>query len=249
MPNLKSFILDTFFPRRCLGCDIPLTDETGHYICRTCLNRIKFQNTFACAFCGSPVSQGITCPYCRKGHFLDQLLVVTSYENLIVGRIIKSMKYRFVKTLAKQLGNLMAGYLKKRISRGFVLENIIAAPVPLHSYRLRWRGFNHAEIMANAVGFEFGLEVVADALSRVRGNKPQADMLDLRSRIANMKTGTFRCVDPSVINGQRVLLIDDISTTGSTLDDCARALKGAGAKEVIGFVFARGKLAKHRKFA
>lgn len=244
MSNLKSFILDILFPRHCLGCDILLTDENGHYVCHSCLRGIKFLNTFACAFCASPVVKGATCPYCRQDHSLDRLLVVTSYEGIIIKRVVKSTKYRFVRTLAEQVGVLMANYVKKQAGRWLDVNGIIIVPVPLHPKRLRWRGFNHAEIMAKTAGQEFGFEVITDALTRVRDNKPQADMPDQKSRIANMAEGTFQCVKPDALHGQRVLLIDDLSTTGSTLEDCARALKGAGTKEVIGLVFARGKLGK-----
>lgn len=249
MSNLKSFILDILFPRRCLGCDILLTDEFGHYICRACLRGIKFQNTFACTFCASPVVKGVTCPYCRQDHSLDRLLVVTSYENTVIKRIIKSTKYRFVRKLAEQIGSLMANYVKKQAGRWQDLNSIIIVPVPLHPKRLRWRGFNHAEIMAKTVGQEFGFEIITDALTRVRDNKPQADLPDQKSRIANMAMGTFQCICPALVRDQQILLIDDLSTTGSTLEDCARALKGAGAKEVTGLVFARGttETRKNRK--
>lgn len=243
MPSFKNYVLDLLFPRRCLGCNVLLTDEFGHYACGVCLRGIKFQNTFACAFCASPVARGSTCPYCRRNHSLDRLLVVTSYENRITKQILKNAKYRFVKTLAEQIGRLMANYLKKQIS-WLSIEKTLLIPVPLHPSRLRWRGFNHAEIMAKVIGQELGLEICTDALARFKKHRPQADIKNRESRIANISIGTFRCVKPAAVACQKIILVDDLSTTGSTLNDCAYALKGTGAKEVIGFVFARGKSKK-----
>ena len=142
-------------------------------------------------------------------------------------------------------------YLKKRAGWLLTVGAIEIVPVPLHRWRLRWRGFNQAEIAAERISESLGWSVAADAIKRVRNPKPQADMPDKQSRIENM-LNVFACPpknDLSYLAGKTILLIDDVSTTGSTLNDCARALKGVGAKEVIGFVFARGRLdSKNQRF-
>ena len=262
---MKDYILDIIFPRHCLGCDILLGNECQSYVCRLCLKAISFTNGFACAFCKSPVRAGKTCVYCAKNHHLDRLLVATSYENPLVEKILKAVKYRFVRSLADDVADLMIKYLEKRA--GWLAGTIEIIPVPLHRRRLNWRGFNQAEIIAEKIGWFFGWPSVTGAQTRTRNRGPQADMPDKLSRIENAKnlfqiynnrpdfihqevmTVKSRILDPyrdrdkSIdFTGKIILLIDDISTTGSTLNDCARALKGAGAKEVIGFVFARGKL-------
>ncbi|MDP2932838.1 MAG: phosphoribosyltransferase family protein [bacterium] len=160
------------------------------------------------------------------------------------------MKYRFVKALANDMAGLMAGYLEKRFMSGLGTDHgsIIIVPVPLHRLRLNWRGFNQAEIIGNKIGTCLGLDFRQDILGRKHRRAPQALIANRESRIANMK-GVFECLKPELMLGKIVLLVDDVATTGSTLDDCARALKGAGAKEVIGFVFARGTPASDKKFA
>lgn len=247
MTELKRLILDILFPRRCLGCEILLSGEDKSYICPACLSNIKIKNDFACAFCGSPVVTGTTCPFCKPDHFLDQLLVAASYENPLVEKIIKTMKYRFVKTLADEMAKLMAKYLERRFSSGLNInrDSAIVVPVPLHCRRLNWRGFNQAEIVGRKVGSHFQLNF-QDALIRTRNHTPQAKISDRQSRIANVSK-IFKCIKPGLIRDKTVLLVDDIATTGSTLDDCARALKGAGARGVIGFVFARGTPASDKK--
>ena len=262
MANLKDSILDIFFPRHCLGCKILLSDETLSYICRTCLKNIPLAKGFACAFCKSPVRGGKTCVFCAKANHLDQLLVATSYENPLVENVIKTTKYRFVRSLASDMASLMSDYLKKKAAWLDSDNSIIIVPVPLHRRRLNWRGFNQAEIIALEIAGSFGWLSVPDMLKRTCNQRPQAYMPDRLSRIDNMRNvfelqGKYQGREyrgrpsvnwPSVnlipLVGKTILLIDDISTTGSTLNDCARALKGAGAKEIIGFVFARGKLDK-----
>lgn len=246
MPNLRDFVLDIVFPRRCLGCDILLGDESQSYLCHICLKVISFTKGFACAFCKSPVRAGKTCVYCLKNHYLDRLLVATPYENYLIEKVLKALKYRFVKSLAGDMADLMIKYLEKRA--GWLIANsaIELVPVPLHRRRINWRGFNQAKIISVKIGEFFGWPVFADCLKRIRNPSPQADLHDRQSRIENMRN-VFACPpnqDLSHLAGKTILLVDDVSTTGSTLNDCARALKGAGAKEVIGFVFARGKLDK-----
>ncbi len=234
--------MDFLFPRRCLGCEILLSDNNESRICSACLAGIKMKNDFACAFCNSPVVGGRTCPFCRADHFLDRLFVMTSYENPLVEKIIKIMKYRFVRSLAGDMAGLMAKYLEQRFSPGFNIDRdpIVVVPVPLHRRRLNWRGFNQAEIIGNGISSYFKLNF-QDPLVRIRNHIPQAQINDRQSRIANA-AGISKCTKPELVQGKIVLLVDDVATTGSTLDDCARALKGAGAKEIIGFVFARGKI-------
>ncbi len=247
MHAFKSWLLDLLFPRFCLGCEILLSDNNESRVCTACLAGIKTKNDFACAFCNSPVAAGMTCPFCRADHFLDRLFVATSYDNPLAEKIIKTMKYRFVGSLAGDIAGFMAKYLERRFSSGFNVDrgSTVIVPVPLHRRRLNWRGFNQAEVIGSGIGSRLGINF-QDILGRKRNHAPQAQISDRRLRIANA-TGIFKCMRPEPVQGKTVLLVDDVATTGSTLDDCARALKGAGAKEVIGFVFAKGTFASDKK--
>ncbi|MBI2063621.1 MAG: ComF family protein [Candidatus Yanofskybacteria bacterium] len=161
------------------------------------------------------------------------------------------MKYRFVASLASDIAELMTQYLKNGVAARLNLDpkSLLVTPVPLHFKRLNWRGFNQAEIIARQLSNYFDWDFAANTLKRAKNKKPQADMPDRYSRIKNVQN-IFK-FNPAHQHGKSidgpltdktVVLVDDISTTGSTLNDCARALKGAGAKEVIGFVFARNKI-------
>lgn len=203
---------------------------------------VTLKNTFACAFCQSPVAAGKTCPFCIRNHFLDRLAAATSYEDPLVEKIVKTMKYRFVKSLADEIAGPMVRYLEKMKNRGLKYNpsDTLVAPVPLHRRRLNWRGFNQSELIGRAIGKGLGIDFLI-ALSRTRHTIPQAEIQERGLRIENVKN-VFSCSEPELVRGRTILLVDDVYTTGSTLDDCARALKSAGAKEVIGFVFARGKI-------
>lgn len=158
------------------------------------------------------------------------------------------MKYRFVKTLADDMGDLMAEYFKLKFLPGLNInrDSALVVSVPLHRRRLNWRGFNQAEIIGRKLSSCFGLDFRQDVLRRSRYHLPQAQITDRESRFANVK-GIFECQKTELAQNKIILLMDDVATTGSTLDDCARALKGAGAKEVIGFVFAKGTPASDKK--
>jgi len=246
MSTIGKWILDLLFPRQCLGCNVWLSGDDNSYICKVCLGSIKMKSDFTCAFCDSPVAAGMTCPFCKPNHHLDRLLVATSYKNPLVEKIIKTMKYQFVSSLAEEIATFMIKYFKRRFLAGpnFLDESPVVVPVPLHRRRLNWRGFNQAEIIGQKIAEFFSWPFVADALKRIRNVRPQVEMPDRQSRVENARNifefNSSKYPNPaSLARGRTFLLIDDVATTASTLDDCARVLKSVGASEVIGFVFAR----------
>jgi ComF family protein len=113
----------------------------------------------------------------------------------------------------------------------------LLVPVPLHRKRLRERGFNQALLLGSAVGRKMGVPCAGFALKKTRWSEPQIH-LSPKEREGNVK-GSFSVVDPEDIRGKRVLLVDDVMTTGSTVNECARELLKAGAEEVDVFTLAR----------
>ncbi|MEK7506911.1 MAG: ComF family protein [Patescibacteria group bacterium] len=253
MNKLKYFFWDLLFPRSCLGCLELLGDLSDSHLCPVCRATIKFKSGFACAFCSAPVINGRTCPFCLAAraptqrdvplHYLDYLFVAATYEEPLVEKMLKTLKYQYVRSLAEEVAGVMIKYFEKKIAATpiFDFTSPLVVPVPLHRRRLNWRGFNQSELIAQKIAAHFSWPLNTEILKRAKYNRPQADIKDRASRIQNA-SGIFSCQKPEAISGKLALLIDDIATTGSTLDDCARALKGAGAVEVIGFVFARGDL-------
>lgn len=170
----------------------------------------------------------IQCLGCKKyGEWLcDQCLISIqdySYRNLLLKKAIHAFKYKFVKDLAKPLSKL----LLKKIN--FDYDFII--PVPLHQKRLRWRGFNQSELLAK----EINQNKVLNALVKIKNTKPQMQLSE-KQRKQNIKN-TFKCVFD--LKNTKILLIDDIETTGSTLTECKKVLLKAGAKEVYCLTLAK----------
>lgn len=247
----RDFILDLIFPIECLGCG----NEKG-WICPDCFNKLTFKNN-RCFNCKTNNLFGEFCPECQPKFFLDGIWIAGDYDNLILAKAIKALKYYFVKDLGIILGNYISKYLltvinlppenksaeflplEIKISRpAFInLANALIIPVPLHKKRLNWRGFNQAEIIAGRIAKNFNIEINNQNLIRIKNNQPQAS-LNEEARVANT-SGCFYWQGEKLIS-KTVILADDVATTGATLNECAKILKQNGAEEVWGLVAAKG---------
>jgi ComF family protein len=201
--------------RRCIESPAPLEAE---FFCVSC--RTPFQNAF-------PLDSEGRCPLCRSGaRGFDAAYSFAAYDG-VLRKLIHLYKYARIKTLARPLANLMA--------RALPLDESFDAivPVPLHWLR-RWkRGFNQSELLARAIARRTGIPM-ARALRRARATRTQAGLSN-HARRRNV-TRAFRA---RPMEGRRVLLIDDVMTTGATAAACALALKRAGAARVVLLTVAR----------
>jgi ComF family protein len=146
--------------------------------------------------------------------------------------VVHQFKYRRVRHLAQPLGRLMAEHL---IVRPLAVDAVL--PVPLHHERLAERGFNQAEALAREVARALGLPLLAHGLERARATQQQAH-LDARQRADNVR-GAFRW--RGTLPPQRLLIVDDVLTTGATIGACAEALREAGAEAIYGLALARSR--------
>ena len=118
-------------------------------------------------------------------------------------------------------------------------SNPLLIPVPLHLRRLNWRGFNQSELLAKNISDTFQMEMAVDVVERTINATPQADIKEREERLKNLN-GIFRIKNKEKIIGREVLLVDDVCTTGATLNECAKILKAGGASRVVALVVARG---------
>jgi ComF family protein len=225
--GLKRVALDLLFPRWCIGCG-----REGDYICRACRQDLPVITPPICPVCGRPQSQGIVCRDCREVTMqIDGIRSPFVFDG-VIRRAIHELKYRNLRGLAPSMADLLHDYL---------VDNPIPAdvlvPVPLHRKRRRDRGYNQSALLAKELGRHCGLPVAANSLVRHRYAVPQARSAGVSERQENV-AGAFTCPDDR-FQGQRVLLIDDVATSGATLNACAGALKAAGAAQVWGLVMAR----------
>jgi ComF family protein len=152
--------------------------------------------------------------------------------NGLTRRAIHQFKYRNLRAIGKTLGHFLGEFYIAN-----PLPANIVTPVPLHPVRLRQRGYNQAEVLANELGKRTGLNVVKGILERRHDTAPQALTTSAASRRKNVQAA-FRCPPQTKLKGQHILLIDDVVTSGATLNACAKALLAAGAADVRGLTVA-----------
>jgi len=225
--QLQEKLVDFFFPRRCVGCG-----KSGDFLCVGCSQRLPRLLKPFCQKCGKPESSGGLCPACwGQETAIDGIRSVFRFEG-IIRQAIHELKYRNLKAISGRLATLMARYLRDNPVHGEVL-----VPVPLHLRRLRERGYNQSSLLARELGKLIVLPVVDDGLHRLKDSLPQARTTTVEERRRNV-TNAFACRD-DVLSGRSVILIDDVCTSGATLEACAKAVKSAGAVSVWGLTLAR----------
>lgn len=231
---MKLKILDLLFPIECLCCG-----KAGQYLCNDCLSKIPLNHHFICPFCGHSSFLGNVCFGCRQSASLDGTWLASDYKNEILKDSIKAFKYHYVVNLAVPLSQLLIGFLKNIQNQqpiNFDFDLII--PVPLHYRKQLLRGFNQSELLANPISKEFNLPVVATALKRWRFTHSQMKLKE-KKRLKNV-VGAFKVVDKKkLLVGKKILLVDDVLTTATTLNECAKVLKAAGAKSVWALALAK----------
>ena len=234
---IVNWFSDLIFPVRCIGCK-----KFGEYVCRGCLGTISIKKNFECIGCKRNTPLGQTCFLCAKTYSLDQLLIVADYKNLLVNKTIKFFKYKFIIDMEQSLSILIKKYLKwLTLDKNFNVfgSSPILVPVPLHLRRLNWRGFNQSELLTKDLADIFQMELASDVIVRTIDSTPQADIKERELRLKNLD-GIFGILNKEKIIRREVLLIDDICTTGTTLNECAKVLKKNGASKVVALVIARG---------
>ncbi len=234
----KENALDIVFPKFCVNCQ-----TEGFYLCPDCFSLIEIFDRQYCPFCqtGLVVPDGKTCQKCKKSHKLNGLFCATSYENQIVRKLVHIFKYEpFVRDVAETLAYLTINHLAA-VARGpysLDIGDFILIPVPSHQKKLKYRGFNPAEEIAKFLSFYLKLPLEISVLAKIKQTPAQME-LKKEERLENIK-GAFEVENKEPIKNKKILLVDDVFTTGSTIEECASRLKTAGAKEVWGVVMARG---------
>ena len=234
--DIKEFILDTLFPISCISCDKP-----GEWLCEKCLNKVSLKTQQVCPYCEKKITpNGYTCFDCKEKFSLDGLLVAASYKDKIISTIIHLYKYRFVQDFSRILGDIM---LRSIRHSEIPLPDIII-PIPLHKRRLRYRGFNQSELIANHIAEKiapgFPIAVENNLLERFRYTHPQMEIKNQAKRKKNIEKA-FKIPKNKLelVKSKRILLVDDVTTTGATIFECAKMLKKSGASEVFATIIAR----------
>ncbi len=222
--------LDLLFPPRCVGCR-----KSGHVLCKGCLQAIPLLLPPFCQHCGSPSAANGMCQSCRyHPPRLHGLRAASIYQEPLRS-YIHALKYDGKTRLAEPLGHLLAQAYTRH---GFQADVII--PIPLHPERQKQRGYNHAELLAETCAPLVGIPVYNNIVRRQRATPAQVG-LNASQRYQNM-AAAFQCAaafTTGALSGRRILIIDDVCTTGAKLEACAAPLYAAGATAVWGLVLAR----------
>lgn len=228
-------IADLLFPPLCIACREPLGEGQG--FCPSCWSRITFLDGPMCDCCGLPFGvdpgAGTRCAVClAKPPSFDRARAIVAYDESSRSPIL-ALKH------ADRL-DLVPGFAQwlLRTGKSLVDECELIVPVPLHRTRLWRRRYNQAAELARALGRQTGKKVAVQALVRSRATESQGEMASARARRRNV-LGAFKVPDAAPVRDRNVLLVDDVLTTGATVDACARALKRAGAAKVGVLALAR----------
>ena len=213
-------LLDSLFPVECASCG-----RSGAVICERCATDLPHLQPPYCRVCSAPGDSG-RCTRCASTErWFDGIRAPYRYSGPIRQAVL-SLKYGGIRAASAQLGDLMAHHLTDN-----PLPGEIIVPVPMHASRRRERGYNQAELLARRVAQRCELPSSDSILIRTRNANPQAGITDPVARASNV-SGAIGVAPGFDAAGGRFILVDDVSTTGSTLSECAAALKTAGAESV-----------------
>lgn len=237
-------VMSLLYPAHCgaCGCRIETVDrvegEQGHCeICKGCRQQIIPQSEHLCPVCSHLMTGLFLCPNCDGRHWHLSVIVAACHHEGLIRDLIHRFKYGRDQSLVSLLGELLLPALEDPRMKGRKFDAIV--PVPLHPLKEREREFNQSKLLASYLAKHLGIPVV-DLLKRTRPTAPQARFDRIR-RMENLE-GAFalRALRQEILMDANLLLVDDVTTTGTTLDACAAILLEAGAAEVCAVTVARG---------
>lgn len=221
--KILSTILELVFPSKCLSCG-----KNGTELCIDCLNDTRMAER-----------------ECAKW-----IYPLFDYRDPIIKKAVASMKYKNKKRIADILGEVLYDHMLEELSELSMMENFresILIPIPLSRKRLRERGYNQAELICkklieiNNLRHSVDIKLEKDILIKIKGDVHQAHLSNRKERLENIIDSFFikeNKQNPEIIKNKNIILIDDVTTTGATLEEAKKTLKKAGARKVIAFTLA-----------
>lgn len=233
LKKVRQYLLDLIFPKYCLGCK-----KEGWWLCADCLEKIKITEAGICPVCKQSSENGSVCRCCSSKSYLDGLWVLTDYEDCLVRDVLKAIKYDYICELSGCLGRLAEKYfVRSPLDR----KDVFLLPIPLQRRRYLERGFNQSEIIAKTLGNVLRLPLAEPLLIRKKYLKAQAKS-SRTERINNIQGAfIYNKKFSHADKRSRLILVDDVYTTGATMQECAKILRGNGFANIQGLVIARGK--------
>lgn len=221
--------LDLLFPSRCLVCG--KRGAPAEYLCGECAQKIPIHQTLFCALCGARLPHNRAVCHKDEPYLLG---AATNYQHPSVKILIRTLKFKLVRGVAEPLTGLIIRYAN---GLNLPLEEYVVVPIPLGPRREKSRGFNQAELITQIFAAKFNLPLQNNLLYRGRETKPQSELKGLAERRTNLVT-SFALKD-GVEVPSKIILVDDVTTSGVTLHAAAEVLKQSGARKIIALTVAR----------
>ena len=237
MPSALSGLSDLIFPPRCLACGAVL-GENKRSFCPDCFSQIGFIRSPLCTLCGQPFSEAgegdHLCGACLQASPAFSVARAVGQYDRVLMAVIHRFKYGGKVSLGERLGEFMARFSYPNLA---LADHSLIMPVPLHPRRLRQRGFNQSLVLAREISRHSALPLDFLSLRRIVFTEPQVGLgKDQRER--NLR-GAFQVADAGRVMGEKIILVDDVYTTGSTVKECALTLMKNKAESVSVLTLAR----------
>lgn len=240
LSKVKNLINDCLFPSYCQGCNVFIKSENQKYLCEKCFKKLLINSEFYCPIClkRNGFENFKKCVHSDKSSHLDFLGFATYYEDPAIRNLIHNFKYNFAEQIKWTIKDILIAYLNKTFKDDW--QNYIIIPIPLHKTRFNWRGFNQSEKIGSLLASYYNISLINNVLIRNKKTEAQAKIQNREKRQENLKEA-FNISRKSNFNLQNksIILLDDVYTSGATLEEAAKVLKSAGAKRIIGLVIAK----------
>lgn len=232
LPDLARSFTHAILPPHCMHCL-----RAGNYLCDACRRNLRLDFTLTCIVCGATRPRGVTCRDCADATPLAGLQCLGSYHAAWLRRGIHWLKFKAILPVAPMLAELLASRLLTVAPLPELRARAVLIPIPLHAKRLRERGFNQSLAIARHLGQILQIPV-ADILIRTKATQAQAK-LPAEFRSQNV-AGAFALKAPLPRSKSLIIIVDDVATSGATLESAARTLKATRQNKIWGLTLARG---------
>lgn len=228
--KVSEFLIDLLFPKHCVSCD-----KEGSFLCHDCKNKIIKIKTPFCPICNRITKDGKYCSRCKKEAHLNGVIIATHYQS-IIKKVIADYKYEGIKGLDNSLSDLLLSAFENTT---LFTKQIILIPVPIHRSRFNQRGYNQSELLCKKIVNKIPHASLNSKIIIKNKNTSHQVSLTRKQRLNNVK-GSFSIKTKNQdISEKIIILVDDVYTTGATLNECAKILKPFYPKQIWGLVLAK----------
>ncbi|MEK7181248.1 MAG: double zinc ribbon domain-containing protein [Patescibacteria group bacterium] len=227
---MLKFFKELIFPSRCLNC-LEQTTE-GLTLCEKCKDGIKLNQTLFCGQCLARLPEGKK--ICHKD-FPYLLGAALDYKNEAARKLILGLKFGGAKGAAQLLGEFLVEYAR---SIPVAWQDFLIVPVPLSQGRRNQRGFNQSQLIAEVFAKSLGIEMSKENLVRIKNTPPQSEINNFDKRMKNVE-GVFKVLNPLKFGNRKIVLVDDVTTSGATLKEATSVIKSCHPKNMLALTVAR----------